>query len=257
MRRHQSHGGDHVDVSLIDHSGGHGRSVVVSKCHHDLAVRLHDVYMRRAVLPRRQIHPYGKPVAAEQRWRHKITQQIGYCNWQVVYRSTSQSEAGRYRIQVNCWGSAIDAQRRYVASTRFAVWRNDEVMLDKSRFVDVITQGCPQAAPKSGTSAHHPSTELIVSFRDEWLRAFFVDDTWSRIIPPDLESRVFRTLQLIDSATTDRDLRSAPSNRFEKLRGHLDGFHAIRVNRRWRLVVQWNGDRGEATSVYLDDHSYR
>ena len=30
---------------------------------------------------------------------------------------------------------------------------------------------------------------MIVSFRDEWLRAFFVADTRSRNIPPDLESR--------------------------------------------------------------------
>jgi proteic killer suppression protein len=30
---------------------------------------------------------------------------------------------------------------------------------------------------------------MIVNFRDDWLRAFFVDDTRSRNIPPDLESR--------------------------------------------------------------------
>jgi len=47
------------------------------------------------------------------------------------------------------------------------------------------------------------------------------------------------------------------SNHFEKLRGDLAGFHAIRVNDRWRLVFRWNGSRGEAESVYLDDHSYR
>lgn len=32
---------------------------------------------------------------------------------------------------------------------------------------------------------------MIVSFRDEWLRAFFVEDTRSRQIPSDLESRPF------------------------------------------------------------------
>ncbi len=40
---------------------------------------------------------------------------------------------------------------------------------------------------------------MIVSFRDEWLRAFFV----------------------------------------------------------WRLIFQWDGSRGDAEGVYLDDHSYR
>ena len=57
---------------------------------------------------------------------------------------------------------------------------------------------------------------MISSFRDDWLRAFFVDDIRSRNIPPDVESRLFRKLQMIDDATTDLDLRVPPSNHFEK-----------------------------------------
>ena len=98
---------------------------------------------------------------------------------------------------------------------------------------------------------------MIVSFRDEWLRAFFVEDTRSRHIPSDLESRLFRKLQMIDDATTDQDLRVPPNNHFEKLRGNLAGFHSIRVNSQWRLVFHWDGSRGEAEGVYLDDHNYR
>jgi proteic killer suppression protein len=98
---------------------------------------------------------------------------------------------------------------------------------------------------------------MIVNFRDDWLRAFFVDDIRSRNIPPDLENRVFRKLQMIDDATTDRDLRVPPSNHFEKLRGKLADFHSIRVNQQWRLIFKWDGSRGEATEVYLDDHSYK
>ncbi|SIO53169.1 proteic killer suppression protein [Bradyrhizobium erythrophlei] len=90
-----------------------------------------------------------------------------------------------------------------------------------------------------------------------WLRAFFVDDIQSRNIPSDLESRLFRKIQMIDDATTDQDLRVPPSNHFEKLRGKLAEFHSIRVNKRWRLIFKWDGSRGEATSIYLDDHSYR
>jgi proteic killer suppression protein len=98
---------------------------------------------------------------------------------------------------------------------------------------------------------------VIVSFRDEWLRAFFAEDRRSRHIPSDLESRLFRKLQMIDDATTDLDLRVPPSNHFEKLRGNLAGFQSIRVNNQWRLVFRWDGSRGEAEGVYLDDHSYR
>ena len=98
---------------------------------------------------------------------------------------------------------------------------------------------------------------MIVSFRDDWLRTFFVEDQRSRNIPSDLETRLFRKLQMIDDATTDQDLRVPPTNHFEKLRGNLAGLHSIRVNNQWRLVVQWTGSRGEAEGVYLDDHSYR
>lgn len=98
---------------------------------------------------------------------------------------------------------------------------------------------------------------MILSFRDEWLRAFFVDDVSSRNIPPDIESRLFRKLQMIDDAMTDQDLRVPPSNHFEKLRGNLEGWHSIRVNKQWRLIFRWDGARGEAASIYLDDHSYR
>ncbi len=98
---------------------------------------------------------------------------------------------------------------------------------------------------------------MIVSFRDEWLRAFFVDDAKSSNVPGDLENRLFRKLQLIDDAVTDQDLRVPPSNHFEKLQGRLAGFRSIRVNKQWRLIFEWDGSKGEARGVYLDDHSYR
>lgn len=98
---------------------------------------------------------------------------------------------------------------------------------------------------------------MIVGFRDDWLRAFFLDDVRSRNIPSDLEARLFRKLQMIDDAATDQDLRVPPSNHFEKLLGNLAGFHSIRVNLQWRLIFRWDGARGEADGVYLDDHSYR
>jgi proteic killer suppression protein len=55
----------------------------------------------------------------------------------------------------------------------------------------------------------------------------------------------------------DEWLRVVPGNHFEKLRGHLAGFHSIRVNRQWRLIFRWDGERGEAIGIYLDDHGYR
>jgi len=98
---------------------------------------------------------------------------------------------------------------------------------------------------------------VIVGFRDAWLRKFFVEDVRSKKIPTELERRVFRKIQMIDDATTDQDLRVPPGNHLEKLKGALEGLHSIRVNKQWRLIFRWDGGRGEASEVYLDDHSYR
>ena len=98
---------------------------------------------------------------------------------------------------------------------------------------------------------------MIVSFRDAWLRDFFVNDVRVRRIPADLGDRLFRKLQMLDDATIDADLRVPPSNHFEKLKGSLAGWHSIRVNEQWRLVFRWDGGRGKASNVYLDNHSYR
>jgi len=98
---------------------------------------------------------------------------------------------------------------------------------------------------------------MILNFRDAWLAEFFVVDRMSKKIPSDLKERLFRKLQLIDDATNDADLRSPPSNHFEKLSGNLKGWHSIRVNRQWRLIFRWNGGTGEAGNLYLDKHEYR
>lgn len=98
---------------------------------------------------------------------------------------------------------------------------------------------------------------MIVGFRNRWLEEFFIDDQPSRNIPPNLESRVFRKLQMLDDANSDADLRVPPSNHYEKLRGNLAGWHSIRVNDQWRLIFVWDNGKGEASQVYLDKHAYR
>lgn len=81
---------------------------------------------------------------------------------------------------------------------------------------------------------------MIVSFRDNWPRDFFLHDRLSRKIPANLLETVFRKLQIVDDASCDADLRVPPGNHFEKLRGKLDGWHSIRINEKWRLIFRWN-----------------
>jgi proteic killer suppression protein len=98
---------------------------------------------------------------------------------------------------------------------------------------------------------------VIVSFRENWLRDFYLLDKRSKRIPASIADRLFDRLQLLNVATCDLDLRVPPSNHFEKLSGGLAGRHSIRVTGQWRLVFAWDGSRGEAANVYLDNHAYR
>ncbi len=98
---------------------------------------------------------------------------------------------------------------------------------------------------------------MILSFRDSWLEQFYRNDKRSKHVPADAEGRLFRKLQLIDDATSDLDLRVPPSNHFEKLQGKLQDWHSNCVTGSWRLIFQWDGKRGEASNLYLDNHSYR
>ncbi len=98
---------------------------------------------------------------------------------------------------------------------------------------------------------------MINSFRDKWLLGFFKDSVQHKKIPASIRGALFRKLQIIDDATCDLDLRSPPSNHFEKLAGTLKSKYSIRINRQWRLIFTWNGDRGEAHDIYLDNHDYR
>jgi proteic killer suppression protein len=98
---------------------------------------------------------------------------------------------------------------------------------------------------------------MILTFRDDWREQFYRNDKRARQVSADAADRVFRKLQLIDDATNDLDLRAPPSNHFERLRGKLQNWHSIRVTGGWRLIFRWNGERGEASRVYLDNHRHR
>jgi len=107
------------------------------------------------------------------------------------------------------------------------------------------------------TMIHSLSTQLIRSFRDKWLRDFFLEDKFSKRIPADIETQLFRKLQLIDDATCELDLYSPLGNHFEKPRGHLTGNNSVRIDKRWRLILKWSEEHGDARNIYLDNHDYR
>ncbi len=98
---------------------------------------------------------------------------------------------------------------------------------------------------------------MIGTFRDRYLERFYREDVLHRRIPAALCNSLYRRLQVLDVASRAQDLYSPPSNRCEKLAGHLQDWYSIRVNNQWRLIFQWDEARAQALNVYLDNHSYR
>jgi proteic killer suppression protein len=61
-----------------------------------------------------------------------------------------------------------------------------------------------------------------------------------------------RKLEMLNAASRLDDLNIPPSNRLEKLRGHLSEYHSIRINDQWRIVFKWR--EGEPYEVRVVDY---
>lgn len=94
----------------------------------------------------------------------------------------------------------------------------------------------------------------IGSFRDVWLKDFFLHSTTHKKIPSDIHTTLARKLDLINAAVSFLDLRSPPGNRYEELSGKLEGYSSIRINQQYRLIFKWVD--GKAEELYLDPHKY-
>lgn len=94
----------------------------------------------------------------------------------------------------------------------------------------------------------------IEGFREKWLYDFFMYAKSDKRIPKDIESSLLRKLDILNAATSHRDLRSPPGNRYEQLNPPLSEYSSIRVNEKYRLIFKWVD--GKALDVYLDPHKY-
>lgn len=64
--------------------------------------------------------------------------------------------------------------------------------------------------------------------------------------------RAKRKLEAVNAASRLEDLAVPLSNRLEKLKGDLNGLHAIRINDQWRVIFKWRD--GDALEVRIIDY---
>jgi proteic killer suppression protein len=85
---------------------------------------------------------------------------------------------------------------------------------------------------------------MLVHFRDEQLRLLYIGEDHGRQDFAVEVNRAYRkVVGLIHAAKDERDLRSMKSLHFEKLTGTRIGQHSMRLNLKWRLIVELTTDR--------------
>lgn len=92
---------------------------------------------------------------------------------------------------------------------------------------------------------------MIRSFGDKDTESIY-DNARVRKYSTELQAAARRKLRMIDVAGRLENLRVPPNNRLEKLRGDLEGFWSIRVNRQYRIVFRWQD--ADAFDVRLTDY---
>jgi proteic killer suppression protein len=78
---------------------------------------------------------------------------------------------------------------------------------------------------------------VINGFRDRATRALFEGRPSDKL--RSIAKVASRKLDMLDAATSLRDLRQPPGNRLEALKGHRAGQHSIRINDQWRICFVW------------------
>ena len=82
---------------------------------------------------------------------------------------------------------------------------------------------------------------MEVRFVDPKLDRLEVDAAYSAGLPPEIVRAFRRLLQIIRSAPDERVFYYLRSLHFEKLKGGRSHQHSMRLNKQWRLIVEFEG----------------
>ena len=95
---------------------------------------------------------------------------------------------------------------------------------------------------------------MILDFGDQATEDIFHGDNTktARRLPVLLWRLARRKLDMLNAAHERRDLMVPPGNRLEALKGHLAGFHSIRINDQFRIVFKWVD--GNVRGVRITDY---
>jgi proteic killer suppression protein len=93
---------------------------------------------------------------------------------------------------------------------------------------------------------------MILSFGDKQTKKIWEGER-VKGLSTEIQELARRKLRMLNNSNDLNDLMIPPSNRLEKLKGHLKEFYSIRINNQWRIIFKWNNSNAELVEI-IDYH---
>jgi proteic killer suppression protein len=97
---------------------------------------------------------------------------------------------------------------------------------------------------------------MDVRFADNDLDRLEVEPRFTARLPAEVVKAYRKVLNYIRQAADERDLRNWKSLHFEKLEADREGQYSLRLNRQWRVVVEFEGQSPTKTIVICTIENY-
>ena len=92
---------------------------------------------------------------------------------------------------------------------------------------------------------------MIKTFKCKYTKRLF-DGAYQKKFSQAVNKIGKRKLDMLEASYNYEDLKVPPSNYFEFLKGDLDGFCSMRINKQFRLIFRF--ENSNAYDVYIDDY---
>ncbi|MCO5217085.1 MAG: type II toxin-antitoxin system RelE/ParE family toxin [Thermomicrobiales bacterium] len=93
-------------------------------------------------------------------------------------------------------------------------------------------------------------------FADDRLEDLYYNTNARSKLPPEAIRGFRKKMQLIAAAVDERDIYNVGGARLEKLSGDREGQFSVRLNKQWRLILQFRKDEEGNIVVILDIVDY-
>ena len=97
---------------------------------------------------------------------------------------------------------------------------------------------------------------METEFIDDDLDRLETDIAFTADYAKDIVKAFRKRMQAIRAAIDERDLRAVKGNHFEKMRGNRAHQHSLRLNDKWRLIVEIKSGNPKNTIVIVGIEDY-